>query len=60
MALFGLVALLFLNLTCWTYNQNYVMVFYAILLMYAYFDKKMDRIGINVYENSNTSPQGQL
>ena len=60
MALFGLVALLFLNLTCWTYNQNYVMVFYGILLMYACFDEKTDRMGTIAYENSDTSSQGQL
>lgn len=36
MALFGLVAVLFLNLTCWTYCQNYAMLFYALILTSAY------------------------
>lgn len=35
-ALFGFIALLFLNLTSWTYCQNFAMVFYAIILTYAY------------------------
>ena len=32
MALFGLFVILFLNLTCWTYNQNFTMIFYALIL----------------------------
>lgn len=32
---YGLLVILFLNLTCWTYNQNYVMILYAIILSYA-------------------------
>lgn len=56
----GLIALMFLNFTTWTYCQNYAMVFYAIFLMYAYFDTKTARNIINSNENSNTPPQGQL
>lgn len=59
-ALFGLIALLFLNLTCWTYCQNWTMIFYAILLMYAYFDTETDKTKFKIYENSNSSSQGQL
>lgn len=60
MTLFGLLSVWFLNLTGWSYNQNYTMVFYAIFFMYAYFDTKTDKIGFESNENSNTSPQGQL
>ncbi|MBO7617913.1 MAG: O-antigen ligase family protein [Bacteroidales bacterium] len=35
MALFGLLSVLFINFTSWTYCMNYIMVFYAILLTYA-------------------------
>lgn len=44
MAFWGLFALLFLNLTCWTYCQNFAMVFYAILLTYAYPDLKKNNV----------------
>lgn len=36
MVLFGLAAVLFINFTAWTYNANYVMIIYAIILTYAY------------------------
>lgn len=35
MMFYGLAAVMFLNFTCWTYNMNYVMIIYAILLIYA-------------------------
>ena len=35
MALFGLGTVLFINFTSWTYCMNYIMVFYAILFVYA-------------------------
>lgn len=35
MALFGLLAVLFIDFTSWTYCMNYIMVIYAILFMYA-------------------------
>lgn len=59
-ALFGLMALLFLNLTAWTYCQNWAMVYYALVLMYAYFDSKTGKIEVNTNENCNTPPQRQL
>lgn len=40
MVLFGLLAILFLNLTAWTYCQNYVMIVYAMALTYAYSKPK--------------------
>ena len=36
MALFGMFALLFINITVWTYNQNFGMIYYGILIAYAY------------------------
>ena len=59
MVLFGLIALLFLNLTCWTYCQNFAMVYYAIVLMYACFDSKTKTVESND-ENCDTSPRRQL
>ena len=38
MALFGLGTILFINFTSWTYCMKYIMVFYAILFVYAYSD----------------------
>lgn len=35
MALFGLATVLFINFTSWTYCMKYIMVFYAILFVYA-------------------------
>jgi hypothetical protein len=35
MMFYGLAAVMFLDFTCWTYNQNFVMIIYAILLIYA-------------------------
>lgn len=32
---YGLAAVMFIDFTCWTYNQNFVMIIYAILLIYA-------------------------
>lgn len=58
--LFGLIALLFLNLTSWTYCQNWAMVFYAIVLKYAYFDSKTDNNKVHTNDYCNTPPQGQL
>jgi len=39
MVLFGLFALLFLNITAWTYNQNFGMIYYGIVLTYAYYEE---------------------
>ena len=50
--LFGLLAILFINLTAWTYNMNYTMIVYAVLINYTYSSSN--------YEISNTSPQRQL
>ena len=36
MVLFGLFALLFINITAWTYNQNYGMIYYSIFIAHAY------------------------
>lgn len=36
MGLFALLALLFLNITAWTYNQEFAMIFYALVIDYAY------------------------
>ena len=58
--LFGLIALLFLNLTAWTYCQNWAMVYYAIVLIYAYFDSKTNKTVVSNDENCDTPPQGQL
>ena len=44
MGLFGLLALLFLNITAWTYCQNYAMIFYAISIDYAYHKGMYSRI----------------
>ena len=60
MVLFGLIALLFLNLTAWTYCQNWAMVYYAIVLMYAYFDSKTNKTVVSNDENCDTSPRRQL
>ena len=59
-ALFGLMALLFLNLTGWTYCQNYAMVFYAILLMYAYSDHKIKNVEIEKNEKRHLSQREQF
>lgn len=48
MALFGLAVILFLDFTAWTYCQNFTMVFYAIILTYAY-SKSEDNL--NPYES---------
>ena len=32
----GILAILFLSFTTWTYNQQYVMVIYAVVLVYCY------------------------
>lgn len=53
MAFWGLFTLLFLNLTSWTYCQNFAMVFYAILLTYAYPDLKINNV---VEKNENRHP----
>lgn len=42
MALFGLITVLFINFTSWTYCMNYIMVFYAILFVYACPEPIMD------------------
>ena len=55
-SLFGLMTVMFLNLTGWSYNQNYIMIFYAIICMYAYFD----RIKNDTNENSRTSQREQF
>lgn len=60
LSLFGLIAILFLNLTGWSYNQKYVMVFYAIFYTYAYLDTKTDRIKNNTNDNSRTSQREQF
>lgn len=60
LALFGLIALLFLNLTSWTYCQNFAMVFYAILLMYAYSDHKINNVEIEKNENRRLSKREQF
>lgn len=39
MGFFGLFAILFINFTAWTYNATFAMVFYAIILNYAYNHK---------------------
>ncbi len=36
MILFGMFALLFLNITVWTYNQDFGMIYYGILITYVY------------------------
>ena len=58
--LFGLIALLFLNLTAWTYCQNWAMVYYAIVLIYAYFDSKTNKTVVSNDENCDTPPRRQL
>lgn len=58
--LFGLIALLFLNLTAWTYCQKWAMVYYAIVLIYAYFDSKTDKTVVSNDENCDTPPRRQL
>lgn len=35
MAVFGLIAILFINFTSWTYSMNFAMIVYAIVLTYA-------------------------
>ena len=35
-AKFGLISVLFINLTAWTYNMTYIMVIYAIIIVQAY------------------------
>ena len=50
--LFGLLAILFLDITTWTYNMDYAMLVYAILINYTFSSSS--------YEISDTPPQGQL
>lgn len=58
--LFGLFAVLFINLTAWTYCQTYIMVFYAIVFSYVYADKNNIIITNNVKKNSHTSSREQF
>ncbi len=51
--LFGLLMILFLNLTAWTYNMNYIMIIYSVLIFY------INSTTIK-YENSYSPPQRQL
>lgn len=44
----GVLAILFINLTAWTYNMMYVMIFYAIIINDLYTTKKE-----RIYENCN-------
>lgn len=44
MGLFGLLALLFLNITAWTYCQQWAMVFYAFSIDYAYHKGRCSNI----------------
>ena len=53
MALFGLLAVLFINFTAWTYCQIYVMVIYAVAFSYVYSD--YNKIINNVKKNSHPS-----
>jgi O-antigen ligase len=39
MALFGLIAILFLNITAWTYNADFAMIVYAVIFAYANTNK---------------------
>lgn len=48
MALFGLIAILFINITAWTYNADYAMITYAIIFAYA-----------NYYDNENSNPSSK-
>ena len=48
MALFGLIAILFLNITAWTYNADFAMITYAIIFAYA-----------NYYDNENSNPSSK-
>lgn len=49
----GLLAILFLNLTAWTYDMSIAMIIYAIIINEIYSS-------IEQNENSDSSPQGQL
>lgn len=58
MVLFGLLAVLFINFTAWTYCQNFIMVIYAIVISYIYSNPNN---GTTIFKkNSHTSPQEQL
>lgn len=48
--LFGLLTVVFLNLTTWTYNMNYIMTIYAIIIVTVYSKN-------TIYENSDSSQQ---
>lgn len=39
MALFGLIAILFLSITAWTYNADFAMIVYAVIFAYANTNK---------------------
>jgi len=51
--LFGVLSVLFINLTSWTYDRQYVMIIYAILFIEIYSKNTNDEI-------SYTSPHGEL
>ena len=53
MYLFGILMVLFLNLTAWTYNMHYIMIIYAIIISYVHSTPIHN-------ENSHSSPQKQL
>jgi hypothetical protein len=38
LVMFGIYAILFLNITTWTYCQNFGLIYYGIIIAYAYSD----------------------
>lgn len=58
MALFGLLAVLFINFTAWTYCQTYIMVIYAVVFSYVCSDD--NKIINNVKKNSHTFQREQF
>lgn len=49
MAFFGLLAILFINFTAWTYCTSYAMIVYAIVLNYAYSKPTAFQLSTRVY-----------
>lgn len=60
LALFGLITILFLNFTGWTYCMNYIMVIYAIIFTSIYSETITIRNIINTDDNCYSPSQGQF
>ena len=60
MALFALLAVLFINFTSWTYCMSYIMIIYAIILMYAYSEPEITNCNENRHPSQREKFQQSL